>query len=142
MIFKILISDLLSILRPILHPLPFILDQRLIQFSISIFFLLAQKVILILALLATQTPSLLPAVAHADVDIDSDDLAVEFGAVQTINGHQCGTARVVLDEAEAAGRAFVLVEPHHQCFDAARHRELVDYLRFGRLECQVAHLDC
>ena len=54
------------------------------------------------------------------------------------HGHLGVGPDVVLDEAKSAGRLLVLVEPHDDPFDVARHREELEDLFLGGVEGEVA----
>ena len=84
------------------------------------------------------TAPILPALREALVKIAPDDPLVQLRAADVLHAVQRVLVRVVLDEAEAAGRLVEAVQAHDQALDAAAFaEELVDLL-LGRVEGEVA----
>lgn len=83
----------------------------------------------------------LPALGKALVQVGADDALVQLGAADVLHAVQRILVRVVLDEAEAAGRLLEAVEAHDEALDlAALGEQLVDLL-LGGVEGQVADVE-
>lgn len=97
--------------------------------------------ILISHLASTLAASVLPSLRKPLVQIAPDNPLVQLRAADVLQTIQRVLVRVVLDEAEAAGRLVEAVQPHDEALETADFgEELVDLL-LGRVEGEVADVE-
>lgn len=97
--------------------------------------------ILIAHLSTTLSTAILSSLGKALVEIGANDALVQLRAANVLHAVECVLVRVVLDEAEAAGRFLEAVEAHYEALDfAAFGEEFVD-LFFGCIEGQVSYVE-
>jgi len=94
--------------------------------------------VLIPNLPTTLTTPILPSLSKSLIQIAPDNPLIELGPANVLHAVQRVLVRVVLDEAEAAGRLVEAVQAHDQALDAAALAEQLVDLFLGRVEGQVA----
>ena len=88
--------------------------------------------VLVAHLAARFSAAVLPPLLEARVQVGTNDALVELGTADVLHAVEGVLVRVVLDEAEAAGRLGEAVEAHDEALDlAALGEELVDLLLSG-----------
>lgn len=126
-----LIIILIRIPLPLLHnPLPKPTPSRIKLLPI-----------LIPNLPPTLSPTILPPLRETLIQIAANNPLIQLRAADVFHAVQRVLVRVVLDEAEAAGRFVEAIQAHDQPLDAAAFpEELVDLL-FSRVEAEVADVE-
>jgi hypothetical protein len=97
--------------------------------------------VLIPNLPTTLTPSILPALGKALVQIRADNALIELGAANVLHAVERVLVCVVLDKAEATGRLLEAVQPHDEALDLTAFAEELVYLLLGRVEGEVADVE-
>lgn len=97
--------------------------------------------VLISHLPTTLTTSILPSLRESLVQITTDNPLVQLRAAHVLHAVQRILVRVVLDEAETAGRLVEAVQAHDEAFDAAAFAEQLVDLFFSRVEGEVADVE-